>query len=859
MNPSEENRLTAIACLREITRAMPQGINFEALTAEPELSDLPAGDILMRLADKLHLCPENKQDIDLFDISLASGQLVLLCLNNGNWVGYLGIKKAEANDSPDQIVIFDPLSNNPNHVILLTRDQLEKNWQGKAVMLKAVNKPAFSADGRHTAIYALAAIARHHGISADSHSILHEYAIEEDEPRTELLRKIAREYGMKNKIVSLNWSQLTGIGEAFPFMGWKNDGKAAVICGLRHHADSFDVVIWDPTTPDTGKENFTFLDKAGFEETFSGQFILIKKEYSIRDENQPFGLTWFIPEFLRQKQLFIEITLAVLAISAIALITPLFFQIVVDKILVHHSATTLNVLGVGIIVVLLFNAVLEFLREYLLLFATNKIDIRTATRTFQHMINLPVSFFERMPAGVLLKHMQQTDKIRGFLSGNLFFTLLELISLVVFIPFMLIYSVKLTLIVIGFTLLMAMVVAFLIKPFQRRLEELYLAEGKRQSMLVEAVNGIRTVKSLALEPAQKRKWNDTAAYAITRYFRVGQISLTAKTFSQFLEKIMVVAIIWIGAIAVFDKEMTVGALIAFQMLSGRVSSPLVRLVSLIHEYQQTALSVKMLGNVMNTPSEDRGGGGVRQPLQGGITLDNITFQYLPDSPPALKEVSLDIVPGSTIGIVGRSGSGKTTLTKLLQGLYPLQNGIIKFDGIDLKEIDRAHLRSSIGIVLQENFFFHGSVRENIAMTRKDASMEEVVYAARLAGAEEFIQKLPKGFDSVLEENASNLSGGQRQRLAIARALLNNPRILIFDEATSALDPESEELIRRNLKRICRNRTVIIVSHRLSMITEADNIIVLDNGKLTDSGNHRTLVSRPGIYREFWQQQMGGLA
>jgi ATP-binding cassette subfamily B protein len=425
-----------------------------------------------------------------------------------------------------------------------------------------------------------------------------------------------------------------------------------------------------------------------------------------------------------------------------------------------------------------------------------------------------------------------------------------------FARLILIYSVKLTLVVLGFAALMALIIAFLIKPFQRRLQELYMAEGKRQGMLVETIHGIKTVKSLALEPAQKRKWNDTAAFAISRYFNVGKISLTAKTFSQLLEKLMVVAIIWIGAMAVFNKEMTVGALIAFQMLSGRVTGPLVRLVSLIHEYQQTALSIKMLGQVMNSPTE-RQGRGVHQPLRGEVEFEDITFKYLPDSAPAVKDFSLHLSAGMTLGIVGRSGSGKTTLTKLMQGLYQLQEGLIKFDGIDLREIDRAHLRSSIGVVLQENFFFHGTIRDNIALTKKDASMEEIVYVARLAGAEEFIQKLPRGFDSILEENACNLSGGQRQRLAIARALLTNPKILIFDEATSALDPESEELIRKNLKMICRNRTVIIVSHRLSMITGADNIIVLDEGLMVETGTHAALVRKPGIYSDFWRQQMGG--
>ena len=363
------------------------------------------------------------------------------------------------------------------------------------------------------------------------------------------------------------------------------------------------------------------------------------------------------------------------------------------------------------------------------------------------------------------------------------------------------------------------------------------------------------LESLALEPTQQRKWNDTAAYAITRYFRVAKISMTARTLSNFLEKTMFVAIIWFGAKAVFDGTLSVGALIAFQMLSGRVTAPLVRIVGLVHEYQQTALSVKMLGVVMNCPGEQVGGS-LHHQLRGEISIENVSFQYTPDGPRVIKDCNLHIAPGTTVGQVGRSGSGKSTLTKLNQGLYPLQAGIIKFDGIDIREIDRSSLRSNIGIVLQDNYFFYGTVRENLTLTKKEASMEEVIYAARMAGADEFIQKMPKGYDSILEENASNLSGGQRQRLAIARALLPNPRILIFDEATSALDPESETLVRRNLKMIARNRTVFIISHRLSILCRANKIVVMDKGELVESGTHRELIGRNGIYAEFWRQQMG---
>jgi ATP-binding cassette subfamily B protein len=375
-------------------------------------------------------------------------------------------------------------------------------------------------------------------------------------------------------------------------------------------------------------------------------------------------------------------------------------------------------------------------------------------------------------------------------------------------------------------------------------------------MLVESIHGIRTVKSLALEPVEKKSWDDSSAYAIKSYFRVGKISMAAQSLSQMLEMMMTVSVIWVGAYLVFNHTLSIGALIAFQMLANRVTGPIVKMVGLIHEYQQIALSVRMLGIVMNTPPEPAGGG-VRNPFKGELEFEDVSFQYRPDLPQVIRSFSMKLPPGTTLGLVGRSGSGKTTLTKLLLGLYPVSRGLIKIDGIDIREFDKAHLRRNIGVVLQENYFFSGTVRANISLPKQSASLEEVIYAAKLAGADEFVQKLPRGYDTVLEENASNLSGGQKQRLAIARALLTNPPILIFDEATSSLDPESETVIRKNLKAIAKGRTVLIVSHRLSIISNSDRILVLDNGEMAASGTHRELVQQPGIYRDFWNQQMKG--
>ena len=435
--------------------------------------------------------------------------------------------------------------------------------------------------------------------------------------------------------------------------------------------------------------------------------------------------------------------------------------------LVHQNFSTLYVLSAGVVLAIVFESVIDFIRQYVLLNATTKIDIRIARATFAHLLSLPVEFFERSSAGVVTKHMQQTEIVRQFLTGQLFLTLLDSLVIVVFLPVLMFYSLALSGIVVLFSATIAGVIFFLIGPFRRRLHELYMAEGERQAVLVETIGGMQTVKGLALEPRQRRRWDSIAANAVARNFDVGKISLVARTASQSLEKLMIVAIVAIGALIVFAGEMTVGELVAFQMLAGRISNPLVRLVALIHEYQEALLSVRMLGNVMNAAPERTSGRGLRTPIRGAIELSDVTFTYPNTNKPALRDLNIHIPAGSVVGIVGRSGSGKSTLAKLLEGIIFADSGVTRIDGVDVREYDLSHLRNHMGIVLQDSFLFRGSVRDNVAATRPDSAFEDIVAACRNAGADEFIEQLPQGYTTELEEAAVNLSGGQRQRLAIA--------------------------------------------------------------------------------------------
>jgi ATP-binding cassette, subfamily B, bacterial HlyB/CyaB len=704
----------------------------------------------------------------------------------------------------------------------------------------------------HTNLQCLALAARHHGVDLSPERLMHDYAVGQEPVTTRQLLRMARDAGLRARQTQLTWESLVRLGDAYPVLAELENGNWVVISGVAAGCAQEAIRVLDPLAQ---RPEPLLLTERQFSNSWRGSVVLMKRNHGLLEADQPFGFRWFVPELVRQRKLFRDVVVAAFVLYGLGLTMPIFLQLVIDKVLVHQSYATLTVLTAGMAVALAFDATFTFLRRYLLLYASNRIDIRVATRTFGHLLNLPIALFEQASAGVLVKHMQQTSRIREFLTGRLLLTLLDGLSLLVFVPMLVLYSVKLTLVVLGFAALVGLVVMLLIGPFRRRLKALYEAEGDRQALLVETVHGMRTVKSLALEPRQRRVWDDRSAQAISVRFRVEQISTVAQSLTGLLEKLMSVAIIGLGALDVFDGTMTIGALIAFNMLASRVSGPLVQIVTMVHEYQEVALSVRMLGEVMNQRAEQHGRGrGVRPELGGRIEFENVSFRYRAEGAPALDDVSFAVPPGSVFGIVGKSGSGKTTVTRLIQGLYPIQQGLVRIDRFDSRELDLVHLRKSIGVVLQDSFLFRGTVRENIAAAKPDATIEEVARAARIAGAEEFIERLPRGIETMLEENASNLSGGQRQRLAIARALVTDPRILILDEATSALDPDSEAIIRQNLRQIAHGRTLVIVSHRLSTLVDADAILVIERGRIADLGRHEQLVSRCVTYRHLWSQQ-----
>src|SRR4051794_7013739 len=710
-----------------------------------------------------------------------------------------------------------------------------------------------------TGFHCIAKIAAHHGLDLTVEQLRHAYPIDNVPISKTLLLRIAKEAGLRARSTRLDWHGLVRLGEAYPVVLRLANGNWIIVSGVADGENGEEaVIVFDPLAE--RQHEPLIVGKQRFCANWVGDAILIKPNRAGSEAQKVFGFRWFTPELLREWRLFRDVAIAAILLYALGLALPIFFQLVIDKVLVHESFTTLYVLAAGAAAALTFDAIFNFLRRYLLLYATNKVDIRVATKTFSHLLGLPIAFFEHMSAGVLVKHMQQAARIREFLTGRLFLTMLDALSLFVFIPILALYSIKLTCLVLAFTALSGCVVGLLMGPFRRRLYDLYQAEGARQALLVETVHGMRTVKSLAMEPLQGKIWDDRCAQSVSMRFGVEKISAGAQAVTGFLEKMMTLGIIALGALDVFSGAMTIGALVAFNMLAGRVSGPLVQMVTMVHEYQEVALAVKMLGEVMNQkPERDGNREGLVPEFVGKIEFENVSFRYSAEAAPALDAVSFTVEPGSIFGIVGRSGSGKTTLTRLISGMYPVQQGLLRIDGYDSRELDLVHLRRNLGLVLQDNFLFRGTVRENIACVKRDATFAEVVRAAQLAGADEFIERLPRGFDTMLEEDASNLSGGQKQRLAIARALIINPRILIFDEATSALDSESEMIIRRNLRRLAAGRTVIIVSHRLSMLAEASAILVVDRGRIVDLDRHDRLLSKCTMYRHLWNQQTKQIA
>jgi ATP-binding cassette, subfamily B, bacterial HlyB/CyaB len=706
----------------------------------------------------------------------------------------------------------------------------------------------------HTALRSLFVVALHKGVQLEAE---HFAEFTEADTLGSVLHIMSKAELQGKVLRGAKWHTLTGLSHAYPVMALQAGGHWVVVVNTVEGPDGPAAAVLDPLFEQNG---MMLIPRERFLAEWTGSLVVCSRVTREVEEPRRFGLRWFMPEILRHRRFFRDVAVAAMMNNVISFAMPLMFQLLVDKVITHRSYQTLTALMLIFGTLTLFDSVFSYVRQYLMLLITSKIDAGLASRTFRHLLSLPMQFFEATTAGVLVRHLQQTDTIRSFLTGRLFGTMLDATALPLMLTMLLFYSIRLTLVVLFFSLAIAAVIGIMVPTFRRQLEQLYQAEGARQAHLVETIHGMRTVKSLALEDTRQSCWDDKVALGVRRRAIVGRISAMAGVITQSLDKIMQIMVLSFGVSEVFDGVLTIGALVAFNMVSGRVTGPLVQIVGLINQYQETALSVRMLGSVMEHPPErEPHRPSMTPPLSGALSFEQVSFRYQPSGYPVLDRLSFKIDAGELVGIVGRSGSGKTTVTRLVQGIHMAQEGVVRLDGIDLRHIDLTHLRRNIGVVLQENFMFRGTVRDNIAAARPSATLAEIVEAARIAGAEELIDGLPMSYDTLVEENGANFSGGQRQRLAIARALLIRPRLLIFDEATSALDPESEAIIEGNLTEIARGRTLLIVSHRLTSLVHCDRILVLDQGRLLDYAPHTVLLERCESYRCLWQQQTRHLA
>ena len=697
-------------------------------------------------------------------------------------------------------------------------------------------------------------LARFLGVPADPQQIGHDRG-KGDAPYTlEDLSRIAKKLGLVSRIRRCEPDELARM--PLPAVAPLSDGDAAVILKVEESAEEPRVLVQH-----ADRERPEIWTAAELKERFAGRLLLMTARDRVAGDARPFDISWFIPALVKYRKPLRDVLIASFFVQVMALVSPIFFQVVIDKVLVHHSLTTLDVLAIGLAVVLIWETALSGLRNWLFAHSTNRVDAELSARMFRHLLNLPLSYFEARRVGDSVARVRELERIREFLTSNAVTVVIDLLFTVVFFAVMYVYSPFLTLIVLLSIPVYAAISVFITPPLRARLDEKFRRGAENQAFLVETVTGIGTLKAMAVEPQMRDKWEKQFAGYTQTGFQVAKLANWGNHLIQIVSKLTTVAILYFGAKAVIAGDLTVGALVAFNMLSGRVAAPILRLSQLWQDFQQVRISVDRLGDVLNAPAEpEYNPSRASLPrIKGEIEFDKVRFRYRADAPEALRGVTLAIPAGEMLGIVGPSGSGKSTLTKLVQRLYVPEQGRVLVDGVDVALVDPAWLRRQVGVVLQENILFNRSVRENIALADPARQMEAVMAASELAGAHEFIAELPHGYDTIIDERGANLSGGQRQRIAIARALIGDPRILILDEATSALDAESEEIIQNNLRMIAHGRTVIIIAHRLSAVRQCHRIITVEEGAITEEGDHETLIRANGRYASLYGKQMGSAA
>lgn len=695
-----------------------------------------------------------------------------------------------------------------------------------------------------TGLIVLEIIAKINGINIDLRSAVREYGITEAELTPEEVLLIAKNNGFKAKSKSIKLENTKKYPYPAIFM-LKNNTYAII---LKVNFESEKLLIFIPS--EKNPREITYQE---FYETAGEEIIFLS--HKLINNQIKFGFKWFYNEILKFKKIILEVMLGSFIVQLFGLVTPLFTQVILDKVIVHRSMSTLHVLGIAFVAVSLFEFLLNITRNYIFIHTANKIDAKLGAKLFRHLFHLPFVYFETRKVGNIIARVRELDQIREFITNKSVSVILDLFFSTVFLIVMFVYSKILTLLVLLIVFLIAVLYVVLTPELRARLENKFQMGAKSNSYLVEAVTGVQTVKSLSVEGIMQKRWDDYLGKYVKSGFNLSIMSNIAGSLSNLFQKMMTIGILWIGVTLVIKNQLTIGQLIAFQMFANQFIAPVMRLVNLWNEFQQVLLGVDRLGDILNNPVELTSDKAITLPyIKGSVRIENLSFKYTPNGPMILKNMELEIKEGQSVGIVGRSGSGKSTITKLIQKLYIPNEGTIYIDDVDIRQMNPLWLRHNIGVVLQENYLFSGSIRDNISMPKPDAPIETIIRAAKLAGAHSFISEMPEGYDTIVGERGSTLSGGQRQRIAIARALITDPRIIIFDEATSALDYESEKIIIENLDKIKNNRTMFIIAHRLSTVQNCDIIIAMDNGKIIEKGTHKELIEKQGYYYSLYTRQ-----
>jgi subfamily B ATP-binding cassette protein HlyB/CyaB len=662
----------------------------------------------------------------------------------------------------------------------------------------------------------------------------------------EMLR-CAKAFGLKARVSATTWARLPAT--PMPALAALRDGGFLLLGKVAEDK----VIVLEP-----GHPRPIVMAQAEFEASWDGRLLLMTKRASLTDLTRRFDITWFLGAIHKYRRLLSEVLIASFFLQLFALVSPLFFQVVVDKVLVHRSLSTLEVLAVGLVAIALFETILGILRTYLFSHTTNRIDVELGARLFRHLLALPIGYFQARRVGDSVARVRELENIRNFLTSSGLTLVIDLFFTSVFLAVLFFYSPLLTWIVLASFPFYVGISAAATPLFQKRLDEKFKRGAENQAFLVESVSGIETLKAMAVEPQMQRRWEEQLAGYVAASFRVTSLGNVASQIVQFVSKLVSAAILYFGAKLVIGGDLSVGELIAFNLLASRVSTPVLRLAQTWQDFHQARLSIDRLGDILNTAPEPvyNPGKMALAAIRGEISFENVSFRYRIDGQEILRDINLDVPAGQVIGIVGTSGSGKSTLAKLVQRLYLPESGRVLIDGLDVAQVDPARLRRQIGVVLQDSMLFNCSIRDNIALVDPAIPTENVIAAATLAGAHDFILKLPEGYDTIVGERGSSLSGGQRQRIAIARALIGDPRILIFDEATSALDYESERIVQQNMAQMSQGRTVLIIAHRLSALRIADRVITIERGRLIEDGSHHELIKAGGRYANLYRLQAG---